>query len=306
MAQASVTYLHSPSGQAGFGPSGCMIGDSVLLSLLVAAVAHGSHAPTVDDGAALLQSSLRQEKPARMPSGLRHLVDGRAIADMITDAMEEEVGHNQSGLVFPWFDCERHPTFCKEPFNCNTLVTREAMRWLEEGIGSNGPSPSAMCNYPAHELYIEECLVNRNLLKAAHVQYFMVRQELKEEGDYESDASLCFLEGLCAEDSITENSTMEDSVAVCDRRYGRREWASFGSKNAGGTYSLGAVAGEVAYSEGLSSRWQSIPFALSSCATGTFHCDVMLCKETYCKDPHAISRYAAKMDEIGWVSPHRK
>lgn len=266
-----------------------MTRSSVLLFSICAVGVLGSNSSPLDDGVALLQS---------VANGNPNVA--RQYLKLLTNIIEGAT--NETDLAFKKFDCNLHPYFCQEPFNCHGVTIGRVMNWLQEGIGSNGPDLGAVCALPRNELYYHECLTNRNPVKAAHMQFLMTRENLLG-GDPESDASYCFIEGLCVED-LDANSTRDDIVKVCDKRYGRELWTRFGSAKNPHDTSINAY-GEVMYGEGFSFRSQAIPFSLSSCATGTFHCDVISCKETYCKDGHARRKYEYQMREESWVSSAR-
>eukprot|EP00416_Gambierdiscus_australes_P016383 CAMPEP_0171073264 /NCGR_PEP_ID=MMETSP0766_2-20121228/11395_1 /TAXON_ID=439317 /ORGANISM="Gambierdiscus australes, Strain CAWD 149" /LENGTH=277 /DNA_ID=CAMNT_0011529937 /DNA_START=78 /DNA_END=911 /DNA_ORIENTATION=+ len=202
----------------------------------------------------------------------------------------EEAATDSDALALPQFDCPNHPYFCEAPFNCHTLTHRKVLQWTREGIGGRGPDPQAVCSFLHNEMYLGECLVKHDPVRAAHLQHLLTREGLKGQGDFEGDASYCFLEGLCSESNITATSTAEDGAAVCDSRYGRERWARFGSATAAANESINAN-GHGSALFGLHSRLQSVPLALSACACGTFHCEVMLCQETYCRDRHAMKKF---------------
>merc|ERR1740129_542360 len=102
----------------------------------------------------------------------------------------------------------------------------------------------------------------------------------------ELDASYCFIEGLCSDTEVTHDATPTDAEALCDKRY--PDWRSLGYAE---VQALGANASALSLAEGFLDAAPSRTFGRLACAMGNYHCDVMYCKDTYCKMPHYTAKY---------------
>jgi len=189
------------------------------------------------------------------------------------------------------FDCRTYPTFCQAPFNCDQLSTDVAVQIMkskanriEEGIAVNGPNFAAWCTNPAYESYVGECVVNKDLIKAAHRLYSMTALGDLGEASLEKDASMCFVEGYCADTRVTANTTIEEASQICDDRYGHDRWTNYGAESSNDRpgYEKGPV---------FAKRSETMPYAISTCAQGSYHCNVMYCKETHCKSVPMVAKY---------------
>jgi len=189
------------------------------------------------------------------------------------------------------FDCRTYPTFCQAPFNCNQLSTDVAVMLMkskanriEEGIAVNGPSFASWCANPAYESYVGECVVNKDLIKAAHRLYSMTALGDLGAASIEKDASMCFVEGYCADTRVTANTTIEEASQICDDRYGHDRWTNYGAESSND---------RPGYEKGpfFAKRSETMPYAISTCAQGAYHCNVMYCKETHCKNAAMKEKY---------------
>jgi hypothetical protein len=190
------------------------------------------------------------------------------------------------------FDCQTYPTFCKAPFNCSTLSMDVAMQIMKskgnmiaEGIAVNGPNFAAWCPNPAYASYVGECVANKDPIKAAHHLYSMTKRgELGEKASLEKDASMCFIEGFCADTRVTASTTVEEASQICDEKYGHDRWTNYGAESSND---------RPGYEKGpfFTKRSETMPYAISTCAQGAYHCNVMYCKETHCKSVPMVAKY---------------
>lgn len=202
------------------------------------------------------------------------------------------------------FNCTKWPLMCQDPINCHQYNAFKSAQWYADGVANSGHSnPQALCMNPWSADYYTKCLVEKDPVGAAHLEY----EETKTgkhghiEHKLEVDASICFLEGLCTEDRINASSSMLDAEAVCDERYDRERWAVADTlkaeKKDRTMTNLGTLTEFENSVEGLRNRAQSTPFSLTSCSKGIFHCDVVYCKETYCKMSYYQEKYGSGLQK---------
>merc|ERR1719414_2914928 len=137
--------------------------------------------------------------------------------------------------------------------------------------------------------YVHTCIVEKDLVKAAQIQYQWSLDQRN--GIDELDGSYCFIEGHCSNTAVTNSTTLEESYQMCDYRYGRRSWTKIGS-----LMSLVSVLKPLHESmgspyDGFHNTEVTKVFLKAACAMGNYHCDVMYCKETYCKMKHYKDKY---------------
>mmetsp|Transcript_45781 Transcript_45781/g.132543 ORF Transcript_45781/g.132543 Transcript_45781/m.132543 type:complete len:271 (-) Transcript_45781:101-913(-) len=219
-----------------------------------------------------------------------------------------EIFRNLFSLGRGKFNCTHWPSYCQEPFNCQQVTAMKALRWQKHGYALDGHSnPQALCGDPWSSNYYAKCLSERDPVGAAHIYYkeTLAGKYGRREHKLEVDGSMCFLEGLCVEDRIHSNSSMEDAEAVCDTRYGRERWNVVNSMEATKDDHVFANLGTLQEFEnnvdGLRNRLQSTPIALSACAKGHFHCDVVYCKEHYCNDMYYKEKFGRFLLKYKWV-----
>uniref|UniRef100_A0A7S2ACV4 Uncharacterized protein n=1 Tax=Alexandrium andersonii TaxID=327968 RepID=A0A7S2ACV4_9DINO len=199
--------------------------------------------------------------------------------------------------------CASFPSFCKEPFNCQNYTDYMALAWLEQGLAPDGkPNYFNWCSQSDSSAWMSKCAAG-DLLGSAKTRYFLVNNGMYGGLKQELDGSACFLEGHCTNTAVTENTTAEETAAMCDKQYGHEAWTRFGSSHAPpeNAIGFGMENGFADYRNGYLSHAQSRPFALASCAMGSFHCDVVYCRENYCKDEYYIKKYGHFLKEEGWV-----
>jgi len=199
----------------------------------------------------------------------------------------------------PGFNCTGRPLECEEPFKCQTLSPLEPLEWGWSGYagGSGKTNPRVWCSVPDYVPYMHECLVTRDLQKAAHLQY-----EATQAGRFgpltaEMDGSYCFIEGYCVDKTVSHETTLEEAEQLCDKRFGRATWTAYGSVRSPPEDQPGA--GGMPNASGFANLAQTRPFVLAACAMGNYHCDIVYCKETYCKSPYYVGKYGHLLKEFG-------
>jgi len=186
--------------------------------------------------------------------------------------------------------CEERPWSCEAPYNCQdyTDETQETLAFHKMATEDNRSNLQGWCSKADssnHEFIdmVEECRTGSMPRSALIGHEVQGREGLAVYGDvayvWNIDASDCFANGGCTNTEITENTTVEEAEAMCDRRYGREAWASF----------QGATLGVVGppWEGEHEDEWR-----LLACAMGNYHCDIFYCRVNYCNDPKMIKKYA--------------
>mmetsp|Transcript_89526 Transcript_89526/g.200296 ORF Transcript_89526/g.200296 Transcript_89526/m.200296 type:complete len:277 (-) Transcript_89526:69-899(-) len=203
------------------------------------------------------------------------------------------------------FDCSKYPEFCKEPFNCDKWdgpMASFVEGMVAGGVATDGKvNYQAWCNGPEKLPHLTKCVAG-DLDGAGRLQFEMgkagVFGDPREYG--EIDASYCFMEGHCVNSEVTNDTTLDEAVQQCDKRFGRDAWAHAGS--AGFLVDFTShFMGLTDPANGFTSSSQTRPFLLLACAMGNYHCDVRYCQVTYCKDEYYVKKYGHYLKEYGWV-----
>jgi len=196
------------------------------------------------------------------------------------------------------FDCAATPSMCKEPFNCQSATTS---MWDESSL--KAADPTSWCEAPQYANYATACLADKDLVKAARIQF-----DATVKGDFgpctaELDGSYCFIEGHCTNKAVTNSTTLKEADDQCDKRYGQ-EWRKPDSILSAFLEGTSSSLGDASGCSGFTSKSNTKPFLMAACAMGNYHCDVMYCKETYCKDKHYKDRYSHFLEENGYEHDH--
>mmetsp|Transcript_97013 Transcript_97013/g.283542 ORF Transcript_97013/g.283542 Transcript_97013/m.283542 type:complete len:277 (+) Transcript_97013:82-912(+) len=189
------------------------------------------------------------------------------------------------------FNCTAAPGFCQAPFNCHQWKPESLARLPFEGAAPGGhPNFGMWCPSPAYHDYMDACINQKDLVKAAKLQFsWSVNQRNSVD---ELDGSYCFIEGHCSNEAVTNATTLEESNQMCDQRYGRKGWSEFGRWDTIQESSEAMQGMPKDPKNGFKNTKTTTFFLKMACLMGNYHCDVMYCKETYCKDPYYINRYA--------------
>jgi len=198
------------------------------------------------------------------------------------------------------FDCKAHPGLCKPPFDCHQVSSEDVQLWLKQGAAPQGaPNYKLWCALPHYEEYASACAAG-DLASAGQLQFRLTSSGHFGAHTKELDGSACFIEGHCANKEVTNKTTVQEAVGMCDQRFGRQVWASWGSEAMPLQDHLDYdVPADM--SKGYQSPQQSRPTVLAACAMGNYHCDVMYCRETYCKDEYYVKKYGGLLKAFGWV-----
>eukprot|EP00930_Biecheleria_cincta_P086503 TRINITY_DN75789_c0_g1_i1.p1 TRINITY_DN75789_c0_g1~~TRINITY_DN75789_c0_g1_i1.p1 ORF type:complete len:305 (+),score=45.95 TRINITY_DN75789_c0_g1_i1:69-917(+) len=240
-----------------------------------------------DNSLALLQSDARsKQRSARSDSLQQH----RATATL-----------NQNVRLQAGFDCEKYPHMCQEPFNCHKVdVVPTLASAVTQGLAHNGVNLQSWCNMPEYQDFVYQCLVEKDLVKAGHTQFGKTKSGEFGESTYLADGSYCFIEGHCLNTAVTENTTLAEAAQMCDARYGHERWTSFGSLGDKDSWEFQNNFANGDMSNGFSGQEQTTGFLLGACAMGNYHCDVIYCRETYCKQEDLREKFGHFLHDYGW------
>lgn len=186
--------------------------------------------------------------------------------------------------------CDEMWQYCTEPLNCDTdgPTAMEQMSWaFKLSTPDNHANLKSWCwDASFASSVVEQCLIKKDLTASAHATY---RKQV-DEGLGEIDGSYCFLAGHCLTKGVTNATTVGEAEGMCTRKFGSEsEWANFGMKdlNLGFWMQTGALDRE----EGILDKTVAMAYVKLACAMGNYHCDVVYCQETFCKDPYYTAKY---------------
>jgi len=213
------------------------------------------------------------------------------------------------------FNCSAYPEVCAEPFNCQHFCSTanctrpddliEASQMFGAIAIDGKPNLQSWCGSPAYHEYASQCIADRDLVKAAHTQYDNTKAGMHGVSTFQLDGSYCFIDGHCLNQAVSKDTTSEEANAQCDARYGRTAWTTIGDPLANESIAFAAGYGKIMQqgnqSNGFTGQEQTRGFLLLACAMGNYHCDVMYCKETYCKDPEMITKYSYFLEDLEWT-----
>jgi hypothetical protein len=191
-------------------------------------------------------------------------------------------------------NCKEYPVLCSEKLRCDKDTPKEDITPRIATVDGHA-NPRAWCyKWTWHHLnsIVEECLSHRDITASAQDLF----QKHKRIGQAELMGSYCFYEKHCSNSKVTIDTTVEQAEKMCDARYGHSKWASFGVQN-WGMQRWWRLSGKMNNTDGFHSRIPTQSLAKMFCAMGNYHCNVMYCKETYCKDPEYIQKYGHLLKE---------
>jgi len=192
------------------------------------------------------------------------------------------------------FNCSQVPAFCRKPFNCGGEPVKTGAQGHAVATEDGHPNFQAWCNvYPVFAKPMASCAAGK-LKEYGHLMY--AEQKAASTGPLKVnisniDAQYCFMAGHCSNTKVKDGMNVSDMERMCDAKFGRDEWTTnFHMISGLAKATMGGVfAGKI-----HTNFWHpmlvtidagfSTAFAKLACAMGNYHCDVMYCKETYCKD----------------------
>eukprot|EP00930_Biecheleria_cincta_P079121 TRINITY_DN6683_c0_g1_i2.p1 TRINITY_DN6683_c0_g1~~TRINITY_DN6683_c0_g1_i2.p1 ORF type:complete len:213 (+),score=25.50 TRINITY_DN6683_c0_g1_i2:166-804(+) len=169
--------------------------------------------------------------------------------------------------------------FCAEPFNCQTYDGPQGVIICATIMKDGRPNLHSWCALPQYEEYVSQCVVKKDLMKAARTMYENTKAGKHGKDTFQMDGSLCFIEGHCLNQEVHEDSTLDEAAAQCDGRFGRAEWTSLGYPQSQASTAFINYASKISklnQSNGFPSQEYARGYTLLACAMGTYHCDIML------------------------------
>uniref|UniRef100_A0A7S1WY90 Uncharacterized protein n=1 Tax=Alexandrium catenella TaxID=2925 RepID=A0A7S1WY90_ALECA len=220
-------------------------------------------------------------------------VELHSVGTNVSKVTMNTVGDNIKRALEGHFNCEAYPGMCQEPLNCQRHTVFNLFQQLRNTAGKSGHADlSGLCYGPDAEPFWSTCLVQKNLVLAARLHYEQTISGKFQDGEKQAntDASFCFIEGLCKDEAVTNATTLAEAEQLCDGRYGHDEWTR--------VMSVGRLLQDSKMMEqmpkdgaGFEDRSQTRQVALQACAKGHFHCSAMYCKETLCRDEKYIRKF---------------
>jgi len=202
------------------------------------------------------------------------------------------------------FNCSSHPALCVEPFNCQTYDGPQGLD-IGAAIAKNGRANlQSWCQEPQYHEFLSQCIVEKDLVKAGQIQYNNTKAGKHGPNTFQMDGSYCFIEGHCLNRAVHANTTLPEAEAQCNARFGHTAWTTFGDPQSPDTMTHAnfmSTRHKLDLSKGFQDQESTRGFLLLACAMGNYHCDVMYCKETYCKDQEMIQKYSHFLDDLGWT-----
>jgi hypothetical protein len=229
---------------------------------------------------------------AALPLGARGLGRGELRPKLMSYTPSTDPDENVTEIQGqPPVDCQATPWMCAGPFDCDKEALADLKKLTKRVATKDGrPNPKSWC---ADSRFwgstVKECLVDGEPKRAAasRLAYQLNR------GADDEDAKYCFLGEHCAISEIDENTTAEEAEAVCSRKYGDK-WKSTGLQ----AFYTNLMKNEHDYSYNfldgsmVEARKRVSAKSRIACAQGSFHCDVVYCKEHYCNNPAYREVYA--------------
>jgi len=191
-------------------------------------------------------------------------------------------------------NCKEYPVLCSEKLRCDKDVPSADIT-PRIATPDGHANPRAWCyKWTWHHLgsMLQECLANRDITSSAQELF----SKHKRIGQAELMGSYCFYEKHCSNNKVTTDTTIEQAEKLCDARYGHSKWTSFGVQN-WGMQRWWQLSGKMNKTDGYHSRIPTQALGKMFCAMGNYHCNVMYCKETFCKDPEYIKKYGHLLKE---------
>eukprot|EP00415_Alexandrium_ostenfeldii_P004992 UN4992 len=174
--------------------------------------------------------------------------------------------------------------------NCQEPLTDMSLPMVEDGK----PTYHSWCSLP-YELAAAECAAGDLSAygKLIHKAQLSMEGPKFVSGMIEKiDAHYCFTWGHCQNKEVTYNTTMDEMIAMCDKRFLRYNWAHTTGNDVMAVMKPKAFGGELVLEKGLPHLTHAgqMKFAMMSCAQGNYHCDTMYCQQEYCNDPEWIEK----------------
>jgi len=257
------------------------------------------------DAAALVQGQVRLQAAAETAAG-SGLLNSRLghFHVVLGESLHELAGNGQmvAEIYKPKkpFDCAKYPFMCEAPFNCQRPLTmfQQTRQFSRLAAADGHANMRSWCENPQYaDVIVQACIHEKNPKKAAHLTFEATKAGRF--GDSQDlDASYCFMKGHCSNTEVTENTTVEEAEKMCDKRFGHDAWAvNFGTGDLQRAM-LDHSAQGANNKAGFRNTAAPTAFAKAACATGNYHCDVIYCKETYCKMPHFVEQFGHLMPKV--------
>jgi hypothetical protein len=189
-------------------------------------------------------------------------------------------------------DCTAEPYLCQSPFNCNAEKSSEELERTQIATIGGHADWSAWCGSP-YSSAANECYRGNLTGYAALMARAQVEASDGEHSLADMDAHYCFSFGHCDNTEVIADTTLNESEAMCDRRFGHDKWTNLTFDEAMNNLAFwpeGDMHLDLDLSMHLGPKAE-FAFATMMCAMGSYHCDVMYCRQEYCSDPEFAKKF---------------
>lgn len=175
---------------------------------------------------------------------------------------------------------------CQAPFYCNDLPPKEGTQAATDDGHADWTN---WCDQPllgaALKCYEGNLTAFANVHAEVNKRMGLVTDKL--------DAAYCNQMGHCGyidgspvtnSGELTENTTLAEAEKVCDARFGHDAWTTFTASDADAKWKEALPYGGGAFGGKLNPSGSYARGKLA-CAQGTYHCDVIYCRQYLCNNP---------------------
>lgn len=263
-----------------------------LLRFVCIAALFAQSAWAAEDDSLLLQTATDSEAlPFHVPHAIGDALSGRFFLRTLNkgyklakDKLHETMQYPAASMP----NCTETPALCQAPLNCdkNRVDYRETGRMLLRHVATlDGHSNLRPWCWDGARSFattlVQHCIVNHDLMTSAKKTF-----ELQKKAGIDLiDASYCFKEKHCLDTKVTVNTTVAEAEKFCDEKYGHDAWAKLNLIS--GKPKSKYFTKETGFQDSATPAF----FGKMACAMGNYHCDIMYCKETYCKDEFYVKKF---------------
>jgi len=181
------------------------------------------------------------------------------------------------------YNCGHYPEACQPPFDCQ--LKPEEQRQSAKGREGHAHWSSwckAPFGYMAGAIHCQKGDL-RKYATTIHALQNKISPLVEN-----VDANYCFSFGHCDNFEVSPNTTLAESEAMCDRRFGQ-SWREMKFPQ------VGLQNIRMSFGQGLHlDKRGAEEFAKLACAMGNYHCDAIYCQQEYCSSP----KWRAKWDKV--------
>lgn len=180
--------------------------------------------------------------------------------------------------------CDSYPAICALSCDTETPDLEEIEEW-KKGNLSSGPgvlkaNRKPWCNNFRFLHMNRHCILGEDL----HAHVPEAHKIVEVEGAEKFFASYCFVSGHCANGNVTFGTKLDEAEQMCEAMYPHGKWLK--------TYpNMYQTLFDLPKGKVLDKKAAELRTKLT-CAVGTYHCEVVQCQETFCKNETHRAKYA--------------